>query len=68
MESMADLIDELEQARDGYDRDIAQLRAKGVRPESGLTTEQVIARVEQWRDELDRMLARYGRGKHAHRT
>jgi hypothetical protein len=68
VESMSELLDELERARDRQEKIIALLRKIGLKPDVRFTLDDAIKQAEHDLDEYNALLTRYGRSGNAPRS
>jgi hypothetical protein len=61
VESMSELLDELERVRDRQEKIIALLRKIGLKPDVRFTLDDAIKQAEHDLDEYNALLTRYGR-------
>jgi hypothetical protein len=61
VESMSELLDELERIRDRQEKIIALLRKSSLRPDVRFTLDDAIKQAEHDLDEYNSLLTRYGR-------
>ena len=61
VESMSELLDELERVRDRQEKIIALLRKSSLRPDVRFTLDDAIKQAEHDLDEYNSLLTRYGR-------
>ena len=61
VESMSELLDELERVRDRQEKIIALLRKSSLRPDVRFTLDDAIKQAEHDLDEYNALLTRYGR-------
>src|ERR1700720_135183 len=67
VESMSELLDELERVRDRQEKIIALLRKSSLRPDVRFTLDDAIKQAERDLDEYNALLTRYGRSGNAAR-
>ena len=67
MESMGELLNELERVRDRQEKIIALLRKSSLRPDVRFTLDDAIRQAEHDLDEYNGLLTRYGRSGNAAR-
>src|ERR1700730_17574471 len=67
VESMSELLDELERVRDRQEKIIALLRKSSLRPDVRFTLDDAIKQAEHDLDEYNALLTRYGRSGNAAR-
>ena len=63
VESMSELLDELERVRDRQEKIIALLRKSSLRPDVRFTLDDAIKKAEHDLDEYNALLTRYGRSE-----
>jgi hypothetical protein len=63
VESMSELLDELERVRDRQEKIIALLRKSSLRPDVRFTLDDAIKQAEHDLDEYNALLTRYGRAE-----
>ena len=68
MESMSELLEELERVRDRQEKIIALLRKIGLKPDVRFTLDDAIKQAEHDLDEYTALLTRYGRSGNAPRS
>lgn len=65
VESISELLDELERVRDRQEKIIALLRKSSLRPDVRFTLDDAIKQAEHDLDEYNALLTRYGRTREA---